>query len=208
MHKFVGNFLCILTENDRLPDFERILAYFTGLYNEKLGIADVTVTSAMPLSDTAAEKIRAKMAEITGKTVNMTLKTDDKLIGGVVISYGNTTIDGSVKARLEQLKADIAASLPIADAITVEADSGGHTDQGVALALFPAIKKICGNCMKKYNYADRIYIGAAGGIGTPEAMLAMFMLGADYVLTGSLNQCTVEADRSTGYRICTCGRYV
>ena len=105
------NFLCILTENDRLPDFERILAYFTGLYNEKLGIADVTVTSAMPLSDTAAEKIRAKMAEITGKTVNMTLKTDNKLIGGVVISYGNTTIDGSVKARLEQLKADIAGTI-------------------------------------------------------------------------------------------------
>ncbi len=111
VHKFVVNFLCILTENDRLPDFERILAYFTGLYNEKLGIADVTVTSAMPLSDTAAEKIRAKMAEITGKTVNMTLKTDNKLIGGVVISYGNTTIDGSVKARLEQLKADIAGTI-------------------------------------------------------------------------------------------------
>ena len=105
VHKFVVNFLCILTENDR------ILAYFTGLYNEKLGIADVTVTSAMPLSDTAAEKIRAKMAEITGKTVNMTLKTDNKLIGGVVISYGNTTIDGSVKARLEQLKADIAGTI-------------------------------------------------------------------------------------------------
>ena len=98
--------------------------------------------------------------------------------------------------KITKLQADIAASLPIADAITVEADSGGHTDQGVALALFPAIKKICGNCMKKYNYADRIYIGAAGGIGTPEAMLAMFMLGADYVLTGSLNQCTVEADTS------------
>ena len=30
VHKFVVNFLCILTENDRLPDFERILAYFTG----------------------------------------------------------------------------------------------------------------------------------------------------------------------------------
>ena len=96
VHSFVLNFLCILTENDRLPDFERILAYFT---------------SAMPLSDTAVEKIRAKMADITGKTVNMTLKTDDKLIGGVVISYGNTTIDGSVKARLEQLKADIAGTI-------------------------------------------------------------------------------------------------
>lgn len=111
VHKFVLNFLCILTENDRLPDFDRILAYFTQLYNEKLGIADVTVTSAMPLSQAAAEKIRAKMADITGKTVNMTLKTDEKLIGGVVISYGNTTIDGSVKARLEQLKAEIAGTI-------------------------------------------------------------------------------------------------
>ena len=46
-HKFVVNFLCILTENDRLPDFERILAYFTELYNEKLGIADVTVTLSL-----------------------------------------------------------------------------------------------------------------------------------------------------------------
>jgi F-type H+-transporting ATPase subunit delta len=60
VHKFVVNFLCILTENDRLPDFERILAYFTGLYNEKLGIADVTVTSAMPLSDTAAKRSEQK----------------------------------------------------------------------------------------------------------------------------------------------------
>lgn len=98
--------------------------------------------------------------------------------------------------KITRLQADIATLIPVADAITVEADSGGHTDQGVALALFPAIKRICEKCIEKYRYTKQIYVGAAGGIGTPEAMLAMFMLGADYVLTGSLNQCTVEAATS------------
>ncbi len=39
-------------------------------------------------------------------------------------------------------------------------------------------------------------MGAAGGIGTPEAAAAMFVMGADFILTGSINQCTVEAATS------------
>ena len=108
VHRFVLNFLLVLTESGRIDSFDKILAYFTQLHNDYKNIADVTVVSAMPLSEQTAEKIRAKMASVTGKTVNMTLKTDPQVIGGVVISYGNTTIDGSVKARLEQLKNDIA----------------------------------------------------------------------------------------------------
>ena len=41
-----------------------------------------------------------------------------------------------------------------------------------------------------------ICVGAAGGIGTPHAVAASFILGADFVLTGSVNQCTVEAGTS------------
>lgn len=108
VHRLVLNFLLVLAENGRADCFDKILAYFVQLHNDYKNIADVTVTSAMPLSDEAAEKIRAKMASVTGKTVNITLKTDPSIIGGAVISYGNTTIDGSVKARLEQLKNDIA----------------------------------------------------------------------------------------------------
>ncbi len=108
VHEYVLNYLLVLTENGRINYFDKILAYFTQLHNDYKNIADVTVVSAMPLSDEMAEKIRAKMQKVTGKTVNMTLKTDKSVIGGVVISYGNTTIDGSVRARLERLKADIA----------------------------------------------------------------------------------------------------
>jgi len=108
LHRFVLNFLLVLNENGRIDSFDKILAYFNQLYNDYKNIADVTVTSAMPLTESMSEKIRAKMETVTGKTVNMTLKNDPSIIGGVVISYGNTTIDGSVKARLEQLKNDIA----------------------------------------------------------------------------------------------------
>ena len=47
--------------------------------------------------------------------------------------------------------------------------------------------------VEHHGYQESIHIGAAGGIGTPEAAAAAFMLGADYVQTGSINQCTVEA---------------
>jgi F-type H+-transporting ATPase subunit delta len=111
VHTYVLNFMYVLTENDRADSFSKILEYFTTLYNEKMNLADVTVTSAKELSSETVEKIRAKMTQVTGKTVNITLEVDPAVIGGVVISYGNTVIDGSVKARLERLKADIAGTI-------------------------------------------------------------------------------------------------
>jgi trans-AT polyketide synthase/acyltransferase/oxidoreductase domain-containing protein len=47
--------------------------------------------------------------------------------------------------------------------------------------------------MQKYGYPTKIRVGAAGGLGTAEAAAAAFILGADYILTGSINQCSVEA---------------
>jgi trans-AT polyketide synthase, acyltransferase and oxidoreductase domains len=41
-----------------------------------------------------------------------------------------------------------------------------------------------------------VHVGASGGIGSPEAVAAAFVLGADFVLTGSINQCTTEAGTS------------
>lgn len=98
--------------------------------------------------------------------------------------------------KLSQTEAELGSSIPIAHDICVESDSGGHTDQGVALALMPAIQSLRKEMMEKYHYDIPIRIGAAGGIGTPEAAAAAFILGADFVVTGSINQCTVEAGTS------------
>ncbi|MBS1159648.1 MAG: fabD [Proteobacteria bacterium] len=92
-------------------------------------------------------------------------------------------------------EADLLALVPMADALCVEADSGGHTDQGMPFTLIPAVLRVRDALQPNYP-AHPLYVGAAGGIGTPEAAAAAFVMGADFILTGSINQCTVEAGTS------------
>ncbi len=106
-----------------------------------------------------------------------------------------------VKSLLEsggitEKQAELAAKVPMADAICAEADSGGHTDMAQAFAIFPAIEALRDRITKEQNYKKKIFLGSAGGIGTPEAAAAAFILGADFILTGSINQCTIEAGTS------------
>jgi len=98
--------------------------------------------------------------------------------------------------KITPMEAELSQSIPMADEICVEADSGGHTDQGVAYALMPAMFVLRDESMAKFRYDIPIRVGAAGGIGTPHAAAAAFIMGADFILTGSINQCTVEAGTS------------
>ncbi|TWP52254.1 ACP S-malonyltransferase [Lentzea tibetensis] len=93
-------------------------------------------------------------------------------------------------------QADLARRVPMSHDITVEADSGGHTDGGIATALLPTMLEVRRRAQEEYGYDEPICLGLAGGIGTPAAVAAAFVLGADYVVTGSVNQCTVEAATS------------
>ncbi len=93
-------------------------------------------------------------------------------------------------------QAQLAENVPMADDITVEADSGGHTDNRPLVLLLPAMLALREQFQSKHDYAQPIRIGAAGGIGTPSSALAAFMMGAAYVATGSVNQSCVEAAAS------------
>jgi PfaD family protein len=90
-------------------------------------------------------------------------------------------------------EADLAKKVPVAEDITVEADSGGHTDNRPLVAIFPAILEERNRLQSAFGYARPIRLGAAGGIGTPEAAAAAYALGASYVLTGSINEASLEA---------------
>ena len=106
-------------------------------------------------------------------------------------------LEGLVRAgRISAEEARLARELPMAEDICVESDSGGHTDQGVASALLPAMSLLRERMMAEHGYQRRIRVGAAGGIGTPQAAASAFVMGADFILTGSINQCTVEAATS------------
>lgn len=104
--------------------------------------------------------------------------------------------DGLVTAE----QARLAHLLPLADDITVEADSGGHTDRRPLPALFPVILRVRDQIQREHRYATPIRVGAAGGLGTPTAVAAAFAMGAAYVVTGSVNQSCLESGTSPAAR--------
>ncbi|MDN3720432.1 hypothetical protein QW131_17370 [Roseibium salinum] len=93
-------------------------------------------------------------------------------------------------------EAALLREVPMADAICVESDSGGHTDQGMPFALIPPVLGLRDEAEARFASFGPIFVGAGGGIGTAEAAAAVLVLGADFIVTGSINQCTVEAGTS------------
>ena len=104
------------------------------------------------------------------------------------------------KGKISPLQAELAKQIPMADDITVEADSGGHTDNRPLVALLPSIIRLRDEWQAKLKFKKKVRIGAAGGISTPESALSAFAMGAAYVVTGSVNQACVEAGTSEHVR--------
>ncbi len=101
--------------------------------------------------------------------------------------------------KLQEKEARLAALLPVAEDVTAEADSGGHTDQRPLPVLLPLVLQERARAFAAHGYAARgvsIRVGAAGGIGEPSAAHAAFALGADYLMTGTINQACLEAGTS------------
>jgi trans-AT polyketide synthase/acyltransferase/oxidoreductase domain-containing protein len=104
------------------------------------------------------------------------------------------------KNLISSEQAGLAAVIPMADDLTAEADSGGHTDNRPALTLLPTMLALRDEITAKYNYLNPVRIGLAGGIATPDSTAAAFAMGAAFVLTGSINQACVESGTSDTVR--------
>jgi PfaD family protein len=103
---------------------------------------------------------------------------------------------GLVEAgHLTSEEAALAREIPVATDITVEADSGGHTDNRPLPVLLPSVVALADELSAAAGYAPP-RVGVGGGLGTPAALAAAFSAGAAYVVTGSVNQCTVESGLS------------
>jgi trans-AT polyketide synthase, acyltransferase and oxidoreductase domains len=100
------------------------------------------------------------------------------------------------QGRITEQQASLAEQVPMADDLTVEADSGGHTDNRPLVCLLPSLIALRDEIQAKYAYANPVRVGVAGGIGTPQSALAAFVMGAAYVVTGSINQACVESAAS------------
>ena len=97
-------------------------------------------------------------------------------------------------------EAELAAQIPMAQDLTAEADSAGHTDNRPALTLLPTMLALRDRLQEQFGFAMPLRVGLGGGIGTPAAAAAAFAMGAAYIVTGSVNQACVESGSSDRVR--------
>ena len=71
--------------------------------SKNLEVAEVR--SAIPLTDDQQTRLAAALANATGKQVNLKVVVDPSVLGGIIATVGDTVIDGTVRTRLDQLKA-------------------------------------------------------------------------------------------------------
>lgn len=107
---YVYNFVRVLTEAGRLDDLHRISKYYGKRCNEYLGIEEITVVTCQPLTESAKKALSDKMSALLGgKKIVLTEEIDTSIIGGIVVKNGNTTLDGSVRAKLRALRTEIGS---------------------------------------------------------------------------------------------------
>lgn len=99
----VYNFLLILADKNRFDEFNGITADFIQMYNERYDILEVSVTTAIPLSDVLSQKLKSKLERVTNKSVILSCAIDSKILGGVLLSFHNSEIDFTVKSKLDAI---------------------------------------------------------------------------------------------------------
>jgi F-type H+-transporting ATPase subunit delta len=102
------NFLELLIENHRMPVIFRVRRAFESLWQRENKMLPVNVTSAVELDEKTVKEIGDRIAEQTGRKVDLSAGVDPDLLGGMVVRVGNTVLDASVRNRLEQLRKQVA----------------------------------------------------------------------------------------------------
>ena len=103
-----ASFLRVLLKNERLPQLRDIAARFSFVLDERAGVLAGNVTTARPIPEELKKSLHETLSAATGRTVQLSFSTDEKIIGGMVARIGSTVFDGSVESHLERLAEGLA----------------------------------------------------------------------------------------------------
>jgi ATP synthase F1 delta subunit len=101
------NFLSVLLENHRMPVIFRVRRVYDRLWREANQLLAVSITSAVQLDPSVAERVGDEIGRQTGRTVELTSAVDPEILGGIVVRVGNSIIDASIRTRLDNLRKQV-----------------------------------------------------------------------------------------------------
>lgn len=105
------NLARLLLERERLDDLPAIYDLFEDGIRAERGIVVAQVTTAEPLGAIEQEMVKERLTEMTGKQVELSLKVDPEIIGGIIARIGDVLVDGSVISQLRRLRARLATTV-------------------------------------------------------------------------------------------------
>lgn len=103
----IVNFLELLLEKHRMPIIFRARREYERLWEQAKNLLPVQITSAVALDASVAERIGDEIGRQTGRTVRLSSSVDPEVIGGIVVRVGNSILDASIRARLEQVRKQV-----------------------------------------------------------------------------------------------------
>jgi F-type H+-transporting ATPase subunit delta len=102
------NLFALMVRRGRFELLPAVIREFTRLHHRREGIAEAVVTSAVPLETTELEALQQRLVAMTGGRVELQQQVDPNLLGGLQVRVGDRLIDGSVRGRLERLRAGLS----------------------------------------------------------------------------------------------------
>ena len=103
-HPYVLNFTKLLTEKNHIRHFADCVKAYEKLCDQAHGILRVQAVTAVAMTQTQQEKLTAKLAFLTGKTIRLQNKVDATCLGGVRLLYDGKLVEGTVAGNLEALR--------------------------------------------------------------------------------------------------------
>ena len=107
--KTLRNFLFVVVDKQRTHLLPEIVEAFQKVMRERQGIAEAEIASAVELSETQKKNLSQTLERLTGKKVEAKFSLEPGLLGGAVVRIGSTVYDGSVRNRLNELRARLAS---------------------------------------------------------------------------------------------------
>ncbi len=107
--KVQRNLLAVLINNDRISEVREVVEAYRAELQQRQGIRQVEIVTARELSEKDRAELVAGAGRLAGSRVEASFKLDESILGGTVVRIGSTIYDGSLRGRLERLKAALVA---------------------------------------------------------------------------------------------------
>jgi F-type H+-transporting ATPase subunit delta len=102
------NLVRLLVERGRTDILGAVLERYRALADAASGLIRVEVTAAVPLDQASEQSVRDTLSQRLGGSIHTTVRQDPSIVGGLIIRIGDRVIDGSLRTRLQQLRAALA----------------------------------------------------------------------------------------------------